>query len=132
VAHRQFGAVAANVLPTSLILFTLMMEATRSSETSVLTRATQHHVSENGILHSYRRENLKSYIAFQFHSKKLHHSFSRKSFAPFQSSGKGKMVFVSRQSVLTRNIGALRFATECTYILRVIITECWCKQSRHH
>jgi hypothetical protein len=32
------------------------------SETSVLTIATRRHISENGILHSYRRENLKSYI----------------------------------------------------------------------
>jgi hypothetical protein len=34
----------------------------RSSETSVLTRSTPRHVSEGGILHSHRFENLKSYI----------------------------------------------------------------------
>jgi hypothetical protein len=39
------------------------MEATRSSETSVLTRATQRHIPEDDILHSHCRENLKSYIA---------------------------------------------------------------------
>jgi hypothetical protein len=33
------------------------------SETSVLTRATQHNISEDAILHSHRRGNLKSYIA---------------------------------------------------------------------
>jgi hypothetical protein len=33
-----------------------------TNETSVLTRATRRHVSEDGILHSHRRENLKSYI----------------------------------------------------------------------
>jgi hypothetical protein len=32
-------------------LFTLKMEATRSSETSVLTRSTQGHIPESGILH---------------------------------------------------------------------------------
>jgi hypothetical protein len=37
------------------------MEAIRSSETSVLTRSTRCHISENGILHSRRREDLKSY-----------------------------------------------------------------------
>jgi hypothetical protein len=33
----------------------------RSSETSVITRATRRNVSEGGILHSHCRENRKSY-----------------------------------------------------------------------
>jgi hypothetical protein len=40
-----------------------MMEATSSSETSALTRATRRHISEDGILHRHRRKNLISYIA---------------------------------------------------------------------
>jgi hypothetical protein len=40
-----------------------MMEVIRSSKTTVLTRATQHNIPEDGILHSHCRENLKSYIA---------------------------------------------------------------------
>jgi hypothetical protein len=52
--------VTANV-PSSLILVTLMMEAIRSSESSVLTRATLRDIQQEGILHSHRRENLKFY-----------------------------------------------------------------------
>jgi hypothetical protein len=37
---------------------------TFSSETSVLTRATRRNNPEDTILHSHRRENLKSYTLF--------------------------------------------------------------------
>jgi hypothetical protein len=50
--------VTANDVPSSLIFFILMMEAIRSSETSVLKRATQPHTQEDDILHSHRHGNL--------------------------------------------------------------------------
>jgi hypothetical protein len=65
VFHRSVRRmlITANVVPSSPILVTLMMEAKHSSEICVLTRSTLRNIPEDGILHSRRRENLKSYIA---------------------------------------------------------------------
>jgi hypothetical protein len=55
--------VTVNIIPSSPILFTMMMEVIRSFETLVITRATRGNIPEDEIIYSHRREKPKSYIA---------------------------------------------------------------------
>jgi hypothetical protein len=72
--NRRFGGRIASIRVirigqlgtnnrSSPILVTLMMEALRSSGKLDLTRATRDGIPRDGILHSHRRGNIKSYTA---------------------------------------------------------------------
>jgi hypothetical protein len=58
-----------------------MMEATLSSDMSIVTRATGPHSPEDGVLHGHRREYLKSYSPVTSPQHPLHgpdYSFIRR------------------------------------------------------
>jgi hypothetical protein len=65
---RELGTTLAlnSVVPSSPILVTMIKEALRSSETSILIRSTLLNIPEDTILYSHRREKLKSYKNFLF------------------------------------------------------------------
>jgi hypothetical protein len=54
--------VISNVVPSSMILLTLMMKVICSSGTSANTRATRRHIPLDDILYSCCRQNLKFFI----------------------------------------------------------------------
>jgi hypothetical protein len=72
-AHRalersQSASYRLTLFFPCVIFSTFKMEARCSSETLVYNKLTRRHIPENGILHSHRRENLKSYVTIHVHS----------------------------------------------------------------
>jgi hypothetical protein len=66
VSSQRASVASYGYVPSSPILVTLTMEATSSLKRRFLTKATQCNIPEDGILHSHRRENLKSFILNYF------------------------------------------------------------------
>jgi hypothetical protein len=58
ISSQRASVASYDAVPSSLILVTLIMEALRSSETSVRTTVTQRNIPEDDILHSHCREYL--------------------------------------------------------------------------
>jgi hypothetical protein len=68
--------VIANVVPSSPILVTLMMQTIRSSETLILTRTTRRNIPEDGILQragNISAQNINTYIFLCSKCHKLLH-----------------------------------------------------------
>jgi hypothetical protein len=63
VREKGIDELGETRLPSSLIIFTTIHKAKCYSETPVYTGSKRRHIPEDGILHSRRCENLKSYIA---------------------------------------------------------------------
>jgi hypothetical protein len=67
VTERSYKLLYRHRLVVCSHSCSLKMEAIRSSETSVLKRATRCHLPEDDNHHSHRRGNLKSYISRPVH-----------------------------------------------------------------
>jgi hypothetical protein len=65
-------ALVRTNVPGYLIIFTLMMEAKHSSETSVLARSTRHHIPEDVILRGFEILGVTPGMVYTDRNTRLH------------------------------------------------------------
>jgi hypothetical protein len=87
------------------------MQAIRSSESWVLTRATRRSVPEDGIHHSHRRQNLKTYIPTDTDDNPKRHDTQCR----YNASYAGNIIPRRKVLNLMHRLVKLKNLEKCTY-----------------
>jgi hypothetical protein len=106
------AASVASIVPSVTILVTLMMEAQFSSNTSVLKRASRRNIPEDGILHSHRRDNLKSFTILLC-GEATHHSSVRRLLGTGEVPSSPFLVSLTLEVIRSSEMSVHTRATRC-------------------
>jgi hypothetical protein len=93
-----------------------MIEAIFPSETSVITRGTRRHIQEDGILHNYHCENVRSETELLTASGVNTDIRSVRRICPHEGFAAVRTQYVSRDSLVCIGIGGVRFSPEKIFL----------------